>query len=405
MPAGAIAETPIVPQSPKPFLIACCILLVLMEILGYFATRDLSVSLDFRSFYAAGVVLRTHPHQLYDVALQKQTQDALVSEGTFVLPFYHPPFETLLYAPFAILPYRPAYFAFIAFNILLMIATFFAARPLFSTTVPFLQPRPGLIFFFFAPLLMAITQGQDSILFLLLASLAWQQMEDGHDAVAGACLALALFRFQLAIPIVLLFAVRRGWRFSAGFIAAAAAVTAACFALVGRAGMAAWLQVLSASSLASSQDAAAQHVMGIHPASMANLRGLLYALVTRLLAPGHAFALVAIASFATFGLCLFAIWRERHLAITFPIAMLCGLLVSYHLNFHDVTLLLLPMLLLAPRVPISLTVACYCIPAIVFLFIGANWYCLIAIPTLFLLAAAMRCAAKSTTGAHQLVSA
>jgi hypothetical protein len=386
-----------------PFLIACCIFLVLMEMLGAAATKNLSQSPDFRSFYAAGYMLRTHPSQLYDLTQQKRTQDALVSPGTSLLPFYHPSYEALVYAPFSFLRYRAAYFAFIAFNVLLIIAAFFAARPAFSTPIPFLQPRPGLIFFFFVPVILTIMQGQDSILFLLLCCLTWRQLNAQKDMSAGCILALALFRFQLAIPIAILIAMRRGWSFTTGFLVASAAVITLCFGLVGRAGMSAWLHVLSASSLSRDQGTGTQHALGIHPLSMANLRGLLYACVTRYVSPNLAFWIVAATSAALFLWCLYFARRPRHEAAAFALAILCATLVSYHLNLHDVTLLLLPMILLAQHVRTSIALACYVIPAVVFLFANANWYFLIALPTLALLFYAAKSAGKSPSNADNFV--
>jgi hypothetical protein len=389
--------------SLKPLLIACCIFLALMEALGWLSTRDLSQSPDFRAFYAAGYLLRTHPTQLYNPAAQAQIQNTLVSPARYSLPFYHPAYEALLYTPFTLLPYRPAYLTFIAFNILLLIAIVLAARPLFSTTIPFLQPRPGLIFFFFAPVLLAIIQGQDSLLFLLLAALTWQRLSDHRDAAAGCLLALALFRFQLALPIALLIALHRGRRFTAAFTATAAAVAALCLALTGPAGVAAWLRILSASSLSSNQGAAAQTTLAIHPLSMANLRGLLYACGTSHLPAHDGFAVVAAASAALLLVCIVRLSRNPDQAALVAAAVLCAVLVSYHLNIHDLTLLLLPLLLLANRVPVAAVLAAYCLPAVLWLFASADTYFLLALPTLALLLLALHTARAEPTVADTVI--
>jgi hypothetical protein len=372
-------------RSNVPFFLACAVFLIVMECLGVSAVSNPHHGPDFRAFYAAGYMVRTHPSTLYDPVLQKHVQDTLISYEARSLPFYHPSYEALIYAPFSLLPYRPAYFAFIAFNVLLLIAVFFAARPVFSQPIPFLQPRPGLIFFLFLPIGIAVLQGQDSILFVLLCCLTWRQLQSGKDSSAGFILALALFRFQLAIPIAILIAIRRGWRFSAAFLAATAAVLLLCVGIVGRAGIVSLLNLLSASSMSADQRDITQLALGIYPRSMANLRGLLYASGTGHLSPVFAFSIIAVVSLAIFFACVFLVRREKRESAAFAIAILCAMLVSYHLNLHDGSLLVLPIALLAQGVSRILLVVCYYLPFVLFFFAGPNWFFLLAIPTLALL--------------------
>src|ERR1700760_3672148 len=72
----------------------------LIAIIGRTGT---AVSADFRSFYAAGQILRSRPAQLYNLNAQLAAQRASVSPSPHPLPFYHPSFEALLYAPFSLL--------------------------------------------------------------------------------------------------------------------------------------------------------------------------------------------------------------------------------------------------------------------------------------------------------------
>jgi hypothetical protein len=393
----AAAQSPAIPDPMRsresatiPFFVACCIFLILMECLCSYSIKNIRGSVDFRSFYAAGYMVRTAPSQLYDLAQQKQVQDAIVSPAEIPLPFFHPSYEALIYAPFSFLPYRAAYLAFAAFNVLLLVAVFFAARPLFSRRIPFIQPIPGFIFFFFVPVIVAIWQGQDSILFLLLCCLTWRQLQSGKDLSAGCILALALFRFQLTIPIAILFAIRRGWRFSAGFLTAGAAVVLLSIALVGRTGATALIHLLSASSLSADAGSVAQRAMAIHPLAMPNLFGLLYALGTRHLSPSLAFAITALVSLAAFLTCAYRIYREPQDTVAFGIAILCSVLISYHLYIHDASLLLLPFVLLSqPRYRFFL-LAFYWLPLVLLLWAGSNALFLLAIPTLALLVYALR---------------
>ncbi len=187
-----------------------------MLVLGWRTPQISSRAFDFRQFYAAGYMVRTQTAALYDLQRQKQVQDTLVSSLPLPLPYVHPSYEALFFAPLSLLNYRAAYLVFICINVLLLGTTFFIARPWFSH-VPGLQPRPGLMFFLFVPVIIAVWQGQDSLLFLLLCCSAWAQLQRGRDALAACLLALCLFRFQLVIPLAVLIAVRQRPRFSAAF--------------------------------------------------------------------------------------------------------------------------------------------------------------------------------------------
>lgn len=368
----------------KPFTQRWLICLVAMELIGAALARiGLGGRFDFRSFYSAGYLLRTQPTHLYDLARQKWAQDAFVSPQGF-LPFYHLPYEAAMYAPFSLLSYSHAYFAFLALNMLLLLGAFYAARPAFSARIPIWQTEPGSMFFIFVPMLIAAMQCQDSILMLLLCCLAWKQLEKRDDLSAGAILALAMFKFQIALPIAALIAIRRGWRFCAGFLASGAAVLLLCFVIVGRGGMAALLRILlGALSATDKSNALLQNGMGIYPSAMPNIAGLFYACGTRFLQGGVAFGLVCICSLALFLWCARAV-RHCDQEVAFSIAILCGLLVSYHAIIHDLTLVLLPIALLAGRTHRYVFFALFALPVALFPF-GSNAFFLMALPVLAML--------------------
>ena len=371
--------------SVRPFILAWCICLTIMELIGVGFARDQSHgALDFRSFYSAGYQVRTHPLQLYDLRQEALIQTSTAPNERGVLPYYHLPYEALMYAPFSYLSYRTAYLAFIAFNMLLLMAAFFAARPMFSSVIPWWQPRPGLMFFVYVPLIAAMIQGQDSILFLLLCCLALRQMESGQDASAGCLLALALFKFQLALPIAALIAMRRGWRFSLGFLLTAVAVGLSCFSIVGRAGMASLIRLLTNTTSVTEGNALSLHRAGIYPAAMPNLSGFLYACGTRGLPPHLAFIVVAACSLGLFIWCARMVRRGEQ-NVAFSIAVLCGLLVSYHLYIYDLTLALLPAALLAERTKRYLLLALFSLPIALLVLGSKSWLVLLALPVLAML--------------------
>ena len=61
-------------------------------------------------------------------------------------------------------------------------------------------------------MIMALLPGQDSILLLFLYGLAFSALATGRAFVAGVFLALALFKFQLVLPFVLVLLLRRQWK-------------------------------------------------------------------------------------------------------------------------------------------------------------------------------------------------
>src|SRR5207244_13270755 len=69
----------------------------------------------------------------------------------------------------------------------------------------------------FLPVNVALMQGQDSILLLVLLAAAFVALHRGRGFAAGTLVGLGLFKLQIVIPIAILFFAWRRWRFSAGF--------------------------------------------------------------------------------------------------------------------------------------------------------------------------------------------
>lgn len=381
------------PRSVKPFFVAWFIFFLIVGFIGFGIARR-GASVDFQSFYAAGYQLRTHPSQMYDLARQQEAQHA-VTPGSGFIAFYHPSYETLLFALFSFLDYRSAYLCFIALNMLLLIAAFFAVQPAFVELDPAWQSRSAVILFLFIPLLAVFAQGQDSLLSLLLYCLAWRQLRSGRDRSAGCLLALALFKFQFAIPIAILVAIRRGWRFSAGFLISCSGLFLLSVCIVGRTGAVDYVHLLTGAVSTVDKSVLAQK-LALDPRTMQNIAGLIYACGGRFLPSSLAFnALSGICALGIFAWCARAVRRVEHKA-AFAIAMLCGLLVSYHFCFYDLALLLLPLALLAGRIHKSILITLFILPAIV-MGLGWNWGFLMAVPMLAMLAYAIVTGSKSST--------
>src|SRR5262245_21219524 len=145
---------------------------------------------DFRAYYTAGYMVRTG-QPLYDYELQMEVQNHNVSPEEVANPFLHPAYEALFYVPFSLLTYLQAHWAWAAMNLLIVVFVYRLLRPelsALSTAAPWLPPASLAAFL---PIGAAIVQGQDTLLVLLLLSLAfvWFRSPD-HLFAAGLFLGL-----------------------------------------------------------------------------------------------------------------------------------------------------------------------------------------------------------------------
>lgn len=373
-------------RSTKPFWITWCLYLLIMELVPmvFLAHVHVPEKSDFSCFYTAGVLVRSEPSHLYDPATQRALQAKLVGPANGWAMFIQPPYEAMFLAPFSLLPYRVSYFVYLAFNLALLIPCFFLARDAFSNVIDTWQPQPGLLFFFFLPLWLALLQGQASIRLLVVCCAVWYELRHGKDFAAGAVLALALFKMQIVIPLAVLLAVWRGWRLLLGFIAGSALLGGIGLWLVGVQGTEAFLKLLVASSMVKSETLSEIAASGQLPKVMPNLRGLLYGLGGQYLPHLLLLCLTLAASGLLFLWVSYLLRKEQDEAAAFGVAVIGALLLSYHLHTHDFTLLLLAVALLAAKTRTYfsfLVTTSFILPAVLLFFFKQSHF-LLAIPLL-----------------------
>ncbi len=293
-------------------------------------------AIDFRLYYTAGHMLRTgDAANLYDFATETRLQNALVAPQPIALPLLAPPFVALFFVPISVVPYLPALLIFAVVNLAALAFAVRAMRPHLRALSTRWLPTPALLFLSFLPVGLTLVMGQISILLLLIACLAFALLEAGNAFLAGLVFSLALMKFQIAIPVALLFLVWMRWRFLVGFVCGTSILSAVSAITIGTRNFLVYLHSIAGmSSLAGTPLQAAS---GLSPLRMANFHGLFS------LAPTHlATALTAIASLGLLG------WAATRRP-SFPLALIVALLVSYHLYPCDLTLLLLPLSLLCDR--------------------------------------------------------
>ena len=187
------------------------------------------------------------------------------------------------------------------------------------------------------PTAMAIIQGQDVILLLLLFVRAVICLDQRRDAVAGTLLGLGLFRPQFVVPVVILLAVRR-WRILIGFAPVAILLAGITVAIMG------WSGPLDYARFVLHLEGTGARAFG--PEAVPNLRGLILQIPGLNAAGLPAHLLIFASSITVF---LWALRRIRNgrdsILYVSSLAVVTTILVSYHSLVYDLGLLL-PMALL-----------------------------------------------------------
>ncbi len=383
----------------KSLIVAGLLAIVVVYHVGRFPVTQSGI--DFPEFYcAAKIILSGGGHQLYDVHAQQRFQ--MRYTGRVGVIFNHPPFETLLYLPSALLPYTRGYLLWTIVSTLLL-----ALAALLLTREAGIFRDSGMVImlcFVFAPLQLDVMQGQDDGLLLLIYVLVYIALRRGRLFTAGAILALGLLKPQLVLPafLILLIAQRR-WKFCAGFAALAALLGLVSLAISGSAALLAYPSfVLSLSRV---------HLAGYHPGNMANGRGLIsllslssswqaLLLVGGSIALGwlgiHAFGIRVGDSTTAFNSGQRGTTSSAAFDLAFANLVMIALLVSYHLSPHDLTLLLIPMALIARhlreagirrdpiRIAMILLLLILFLPPLHIIALAYHTYAWIAIPVLVL---------------------
>src|SRR5262245_35594787 len=304
---------------------------------------------DFISYYTAAKLIKERPKDLYDLAVQAGFQDrilgSLASPIRFadgLLAYNHPPFEIIWFVPLASLSYVGAFSIWaltslicFAVGIWLLIGDMKADKASLNWLYTFS--------FLFLPLLTTLFQGQDSGMLFLFWVLTYRNLMLRRDGRAGLWLSLLLQKFQLLIPSLLLLLLKKQWKVLAGFMGGGAVLLMVSWALVGPSGLVSYGRLLLEMS-------GWVERRGIYPSQMHNFRGQFYAL----LYPHH----VALANVLTIVVSLLLLvllvrawagnWETERpgFDLKFALLLTTSLLVSPHLNFHDLSLLLLPGLLI-----------------------------------------------------------
>jgi len=335
------------PSHLAALLLGLVAILVLLDILVCVGAVPIALSghADFRQLYAAGYMVRAgQRHQLYEYEAQKTAQDAVVSREEKAMPFIRPAYQALLFVPFSLLKYQTAYLLFLVVNVGLAAGCFLLLRRRLPGLAAMSRILPAALFMSFLPMSIALMQGQDSIILLFLLAGAQAASDQDREATAGALVGLGLFKFQITLPIAFVFLARRHWRFFRGFGAAATLVTAISVALAGLGETRAFATSLLRQSTDLSSGASSNVLpLGVH--MMANLRGLVSALAGEHAQSVWVQAITVVLSIGLLAWIGFTLNRKQQSMDLLPLAITASAVVSYYLFIHDLTVMIIPILL------------------------------------------------------------
>jgi hypothetical protein len=296
---------------------------------------------DFRAFYAAGRIARQEGFgQVYDLTLEHRFQAEVAGRPVTdeeLLTYNHPPFLLPALWLLAHLDYPTAYIGYGLVQIAFVLAGF---PILFRMLRAKNWPRPDIRVLLvsallFQPLFISILKGQDTA-FCLLAEILWLcGLLRDDDRMAGLGLSLALIRPQIALVLAIPFLFNRrkvfGW-----FCVGGAALGLLSLAMVGPGGAQDYLRILKVS--------AGGQEYGLNQSAMFNFTGLALRLFPHV-DPGL-IQWLGWGLFAAGIVGLSVLWkvsasiRLRHIGL----AVVTSLFVAPHLHYHDLALLLLPIL-------------------------------------------------------------
>jgi hypothetical protein len=351
-PNSAMHRTESTSDAQRPYgkvsWLGSCVLIVaafacLFLMLNFVVTRS-GASLDFVGPYAAArIVQQGSAQRLYDLHLQRRLESQSVPHGRF-LPFDHPPFEAWLYLPLALLPYSKAYLVWGAFNLIVLGVIFYFLR--YAGICLDADPRLVWLATCLPLVAGALVLGQDSLLLAPIFLFAFLALKKRRDLVAGLILGAGLFRFEIMLPFVFVFLLRRRWKVLAGFSTAAVAAVLASVPLVGWRGLVTYGKILLEVGRATGSKA-----NGVSVGAMPSLRGALAAFSNGAIPADFLFPLVLA---GTLLLLAWAAWEFRSISqpdrpafdLQFSFAVIAALLASYHLFAHELTPLIVVAFLL-----------------------------------------------------------
>ncbi len=212
---------------PRLFLVGIWVVLLINLVfhrgwLGYFGGL---IGLDYVSHYTGGLLYRTAPDKLYDLAAQMSTIQQLFSPTHFadnelITTFPYPPFVAMV---FSLETYLPVTWALGVRMVFSIISGFLSTWLLKKYLIPDrLQSnlgfgQLGILLFSFFPFVMGLFWGQNHVLTFLLITGICVSITKKRWFLAGILAGLLFYKPYFLVGFLLLWLVERNWRSLASF--------------------------------------------------------------------------------------------------------------------------------------------------------------------------------------------
>jgi len=329
-------------KAQRYILIIFCAIISLMIPLSYAVRVRKAINSgqgDFHYLYATGQIVGTgNADNLYDAATQSKVTSKLYdteltkSEVSNV----HGPVEAIFFVPFAALPYVQAVWLWWGLNISLAYASLYLLLPLIpKVRVEWTLLSLGTFF----PLLLTEITGQDTILSLFILSIWIRGLARGRFWMVGSTLALLLYKPNLALPLIVMIVLTspEPLPIMVGFVVTCLLLSLASVSILGPSAILAYPHALL-------------HFVGskaeVFVPDMANARGLINWFLESQLSKPTIFLLTVAVSILIMTAAIWSIRVNKNKQnLGFALSIITTILVGYHNNTYDLTLLLLPLLL------------------------------------------------------------
>ncbi|HMJ23045.1 MAG TPA: glycosyltransferase family 87 protein [Terriglobales bacterium] len=292
---------------------------------------------DFLHFYTLGnLALLGRGDLLYDMRAQAEQARQLLPQAPdrLYVPLYGPQ-VSLLFAPFARLPYGWALAAWLSANLVIFVFCCYALW----RTCPELQAYRWTVLILaiaFPGFFHLVAWGQTSGLALLFFTLAYLALRRDQKLLAGLAIGSLVFKPQLGVAAAVVFLFAREWKLIGGALAAASVQLGAAWMHYGTEVMRTYGQAL-------------RHVRDVLPLleprlyQTHSLRSLWSLLLPW---PQTSFAFYVVSALGVLALAARCWQSGTPLEVRYAALLLATVLVSPHLTVYDLVILALAFLLL-----------------------------------------------------------
>jgi len=296
---------------------------------------------DFIIFYTGAQIINDgKAKEVFKVETQNAYQAKFdVPQLEWPLPFNHAPYELLLFLPLAHLSYPVAHAIWSTMNLIFLFV-------MLRWLLPYVHSQHNVFIVVsilaWFPTMEAFRVGQDSILSTLLLLAVFVSLKWKQDYLAGFFLALGLYKPQLVLPMAGALLAARRWRSLAMFSIVGVVLVAVSIAMVG------WQGIFDFSSILKLMN---RYSYIIAPATMPNIRGLVYDIFRDGNLEFLVFVVTIVISVVLYALCVY-LWRSEFdvldpgFDLKFSLAIVTTVLISYHLYPHDLFPLTLSLILI-----------------------------------------------------------